>query len=126
MTRSQRIERARAAHYQEPAPSSAEPDDGPDWRQLKIEPRYQMIGQSAAMRRLFNEIEALRHRDVLGDLDYERVIVDHLMSRSVDEFHARVLAVSIMGIARSALTTWAHDPSCDPGNAAEAALEQLR
>ena len=40
MTRSQRIERARAAHYQEPAPSSAEPDDGPDWRQLKIEPRY--------------------------------------------------------------------------------------
>ena len=76
--------------------------------------------------RLFNEIEALRHRDVLGDLDYERVIVDHLMSRSVDEFHARVLAVSIMGIARSALTTWAHDPSCDPGNAAEAALEQLR
>jgi AcrR family transcriptional regulator len=76
--------------------------------------------------RLFNEIEALRHRDVLGDLDYERVIVDHLMSRSVDEFHARVLAVSIMGIARSALTTWAHDPSCDPGDAAEAALEQLR
>ena len=40
MIRSQRIERARAAHYQEPAPSSAEPDDGPDWRQLKIEPRY--------------------------------------------------------------------------------------
>jgi hypothetical protein len=76
--------------------------------------------------RLFNQIEALRHRDVLGDLDYERVIVDHLMSRSFDEFHARVLAVSIMGIARSALTTWAHDPSCDPGDAAEAALEQLR
>ena len=41
MTRAARIERARQAHYQEPAPSRAdEPDDGPDWRQLKIEPRY--------------------------------------------------------------------------------------
>lgn len=75
--------------------------------------------------RLFNEIDALRHRDVLGDLDYERVIVAHLMSRSIDEFHARVLAVSIMGIARSALTTWAHNPSFDPGDAAAAALERL-
>lgn len=75
--------------------------------------------------RLFMDIDALRHRDVLGDLDYERVIVAHLMQRSVDEFRARVLAVSIMGIARSALTTWAHDPSFDPGDEAERALERL-
>ncbi len=40
MTRSARIDAARAAHYQEPAPSPQEPDDGPDWRHLKIEPRY--------------------------------------------------------------------------------------
>ena len=40
MTRSARIEAARAAHYQEPAPSSAEPDDGIDFARLKIEPRY--------------------------------------------------------------------------------------
>lgn len=40
MTRSRRIEAARQAHYQEPAPSPHEPDDGPDWRHLKIEPRY--------------------------------------------------------------------------------------
>jgi hypothetical protein len=40
MTRSRDIERARAAHYQEPAPSSQEPDDGPDFAALGIEPRY--------------------------------------------------------------------------------------
>ncbi len=40
MTRSRDIERARAAHYQEPAPSSQEPDDGPDYAALGIEPRY--------------------------------------------------------------------------------------
>lgn len=40
MTRSARIEAARQAHYQEPAPSSAEPDGGIDFAQLKIEPRY--------------------------------------------------------------------------------------
>lgn len=40
MTRSQRIERARAAHYQDPAPSNQEPDDGPDYAALGIEPRY--------------------------------------------------------------------------------------
>lgn len=40
MTRSARIERARAAHYQEPAAPAARPDDGPDWRRLEIEPRY--------------------------------------------------------------------------------------
>ena len=65
--------------------------------------------------RLFNEIPALRERDILGDLEYEAVIVDHLMKPSgnrpgFDEFRARSLAVTIMGIARSALTTWAHDP----------------
>jgi len=81
--------------------------------------------------RLFNDIEALRHRDVLGDLAYERVIVDHLVARSsgrsaTDEFRARALAVTAMGIARSALTTWAHDPSFDPGDATAGALEELR
>lgn len=81
--------------------------------------------------RLFNEIEALRHRDVLGDLDYERVIVDHLVARSPEptaaaEFRARRLAVAIMGIARSALTTWAHDPTFDPAEAATTALEELQ
>ncbi len=40
MTRSRDIERARAAHYQEPAPSPAAPDDGPDFAALGIEPRY--------------------------------------------------------------------------------------
>lgn len=75
--------------------------------------------------RLFQQIDALRHRDVLGDLDYERVIVAHLVQRSFDEFHARVLAVSIMGVARSALTTWTHDASFDPGDEAERALEGL-
>ena len=40
MTRSARIEQRRQAHYQEPAPSSAEPDDGIDFARLKIEPRY--------------------------------------------------------------------------------------
>lgn len=40
MTRSARIERARQAHYQEPAPSRAEPDGGIDFVRLGIEPRY--------------------------------------------------------------------------------------
>ncbi len=40
MTRSARIEAARAAHYQEPAPSRAEDDGGIDFARLKIEPRY--------------------------------------------------------------------------------------
>jgi len=75
--------------------------------------------------RLFNEIDELRHRDVLGDLDYERVVVDHLTDRGFDEFRARVLAVSMMGVARSALTTWAHTPGFDPGDEAERALEGL-
>ena len=40
MTRSARLEQRRQAHYQEPAPSRAEPDGGIDFAQLKIEPRY--------------------------------------------------------------------------------------
>ena len=81
--------------------------------------------------RLFNEIDALRHRDVLGDLGYEQVIVEHLMRSTAarpafDEFRARAIAVNVMGIARSALTTWAHDPTFDPGGAAERALEDVR
>ena len=40
MTRSARIEAARQAHYQDPAPSRAKPDDGIDFARLKIEPRY--------------------------------------------------------------------------------------
>lgn len=81
--------------------------------------------------RLFNEIDALRHRDILGDLDYEQVIVDHLLerfgARSAEvEFHARNIAVSVMGIARSALTTWSHDRSFDPVDATERALEHVR
>lgn len=40
MTRSARIEAARAAHYQEPAPSPQEPDDGPDYEALGIPARY--------------------------------------------------------------------------------------
>ena len=40
MTRSRRIEAARAAHYQESAPSSQEPDGGIDFARLGIEPRY--------------------------------------------------------------------------------------
>ncbi|MFN8052070.1 MAG: TetR family transcriptional regulator [Acidimicrobiales bacterium] len=80
--------------------------------------------------RLFNEIAPLRERDILGDLEYEQVIVDHLTSRwgasPAVEFRARTIAVAAMGIARSALTTWAHDPSFDPTAAAELALEELR
>lgn len=81
--------------------------------------------------RLFNEIDALRHRDILGDLDYEHVIVAHLMRRFGDsspatEFRARAIAVAVMGIARSALTTWSHDPTFDPSVAAEQALESIR
>ena len=40
MTRSARIERARQAHYQEPAPSAAEPDGGIDLARLGIVHRY--------------------------------------------------------------------------------------
>ena len=40
MTRSARIEAVRQAHYQEPAPSRAEPDDGPDYERLGIVARY--------------------------------------------------------------------------------------
>lgn len=41
MTRSARIEAARAAHYQEPAPSRAQPDDGGiDLARLGIVHRY--------------------------------------------------------------------------------------
>lgn len=39
MTRSARIEAARQAHYQEPAPTGTA-DDGPDYARLNIEPRY--------------------------------------------------------------------------------------
>lgn len=40
MTRARDIERARAAHYQEPAPSNDAADDGPDFAALGILPRY--------------------------------------------------------------------------------------
>lgn len=79
----------------------------------------------ASRQRLFHDIDALRSRDVLGDLDYEEVIVAHLVGRGRTEFAARAAAVSVVGIARAALTTWVHDPSFDPVAAATDALERV-
>lgn len=79
----------------------------------------------ASRQRLFFEIAALRSKDVLGDLDYEEVIVAHLMARGRSEFEARAAAVGAVGVARAALTTWVHDASFDPVAAAEAALERV-
>lgn len=74
---------------------------------------------------LLARIPALRDRDVLADLDYEAVIVAHLVERGRSVFNARRIASSCMGIARAALATWADDASFDPDAAAGDALERL-
>lgn len=79
----------------------------------------------ANRRRLFHQIDALRARDVLGDLDYEDVIARHLAVRGRTDFDARRIAVEVMGIARAALTTWVDDPHFDPAAAATEALEHI-
>lgn len=79
----------------------------------------------ANRRRLFHHIDALRSRDVLGDLDYEDVIADHLAARGRTPFDARRIAVCTMGVARAALTVWVDDRSFDPVAATERALEDI-
>lgn len=86
--------------------------------------------------RLINEVEALRHRDVINDLDYEAVFAEFLADRwpapdrstpvLPGDFRARVLAATALATARAALTTWAGDGSFDPAAAATATLSELR
>lgn len=83
--------------------------------------------------RLLRNIEPLRQRDLLGDLDYERVIAEHLLelgpargeSATEHAFRARSVAGGAMAIARAALSTWSDDPSFDAVAAASARLREL-
>lgn len=79
--------------------------------------------------RLIADIEALRHRDVLGDLDYERVIREYLVARwgggTEVAFRAARIAGVAMAIARAALATWDRDRSFDPAAAADAEMRAL-
>ncbi|NLA36750.1 MAG: TetR family transcriptional regulator [Actinobacteria bacterium] len=86
--------------------------------------------------RLINDVVALRHRDVINDLDYEAVFTEFLAQRwpASDfsssslpiHFRARVLAAAALSTARAALTTWAGDATFDPAASMAEALSDLR
>lgn len=91
--------------------------------------------------RLINEVTALRHRDVINDLDYEAVFAQfftdrwagpplstsHLSTSTLPiHFRAHALAATALSTARAALTTWASDATFDPAASTAAALSELR
>lgn len=92
---------------------------------------------SSSLRRkryqLLRSIPEFAGIDIVHDLDYEAAIIDHLTTPasnsgpvSADEmFAARNTASSILGLSRSALTTWAEFPDFDPVRAIEEGLDAL-